>query len=201
MLLSSRMRTHSRLPFLFQFFCFAFRPCAVFYDDPFGCWGFRWGFLFGLSSFSFPASFQFGVFLSELNSSFEPCVDFLFHSSLSLASLSRLNTAMLVLWNSLSGSSRMTFSLGAVSTGFRHLGRKRVILAFHVASISGLGSEHLELICQLSFSFFPFFFFKSLGSPPLFNRGVHAVQGEDNVWQGWNANFLFVWYLGFHPLS
>lgn len=54
-------------------------------------------FLFGLSSFSFPASFQFGVFLSELNSSFEPCVDFLFHSSLSSASLSRLNTAMLVL--------------------------------------------------------------------------------------------------------
>lgn len=96
----------------------------------------------------------------------------------------------------------MTFSLGAVSTGFRHLGRKRVILAFHVASISGLGSEHLELICQLSFSFFPFFFSSShWGPPPLFNRGVHAVQGEDNVWQGWNANFLFVWYLGFHPLS
>lgn len=37
------------------------------------------------------------------------------------------------------------------------LGRKHVILAFHVVSISGLGSEHLELICKLSFSFFPFF--------------------------------------------
>lgn len=95
----------------------------------------------------------------------------------------------------------MTFSLGTVSTGFRHLGRKRVILAFHVASISGLGSEHLELICQLSFSFFPFFFLQVTGVPPPFNRGVHAVQGEDNVLQGWNANFLFVWYLGFHPLS
>lgn len=96
----------------------------------------------------------------------------------------------------------MTFSLGTVSTGFRHLGRKHVILAFHVVSISGLGSEHLELICKLSFSFFPFFpsshcfFF----SPP-FSRGVHAVQGEDNVWQAWNANFLFVWHLGFQPLS
>lgn len=90
----------------------------------------------------------------------------------------------------------MAFSLGTVSTGFRHLGRKRVILAFHVVSISGLGSEHLELICKLSFSFFPFFFFSSshcgFGFFPPFSRGVHAVQGEDNVWQGWNVNFLFV---------
>jgi hypothetical protein len=76
----------------------------------------------------------------------------------------------------------MAFSLGTVSTGFRHLGRKRVILAFHVVSISGLGSEHLELICKLSFSFFPFFFFffKSLWFwffPPFQQRCSRCSRG------------------------
>lgn len=50
----------------------------------------------------------------------------------------------------------MMFSLGAISIEFGHFWRRHVIWVFHVVFISVLGSEHLESICKLSFSVFPF---------------------------------------------
>lgn len=91
------------------------------------------------------------------------------------------------------------FSLGIGPTGFGHLWSRHVILIFHVIFISVLGSEHLESICKLSFSTFPFcssrfFFFPQWSSRC--SRGGYCTAGL-----GWQFPLSGIWGPSLRPSS